>query len=59
MCTLKKKSEYPRMECRLWQMNLTVLPIYDTTALKGVEKKELTSVTLENDVLIGKCKAKQ
>lgn len=59
---LKKSTRllgYSSIECRLLQTNLTVVQIYDVSTLKVVRgKKVLTSVTLENNVLTGNCKAK-
>ena len=33
------RSRDPRMECRLGQMNLTALQMYETSSLKGVREK--------------------
>lgn len=58
---IKKKSahvtEEHRMECKLCQMNLTLLQIYDNHT-EGGGRKKLTLVTLENSVLTRNCKAK-
>ena len=42
VCTFKKSLRRPRdpkMECRMWQMNLTVLQMYEITSAKCVEDK--------------------
>lgn len=36
-----------KMECRLWQMNRAGLQVNRVTTLKGWERKEVASVTLE------------
>lgn len=50
-------TEEHTMECKLCQMNLTLLQIYDNHT-EGGRRKKLTLVTLENSVLSRNCKAK-
>lgn len=50
-------SDEPKMECRLWQINLTVLQMYNITILMGMRKKGAHLNNFEKSVLIRYCKA--
>ena len=47
---LPRMSGDPRIEWRLWQMNLPLLQMYNMTAVEGAGNRELT-LYVENGIL--------
>lgn len=45
-------------ECRLWQMNSSLLHMKDISKYGEWKRKALAEVTLENSILTGYCEAK-